>query len=56
MKGSIITTQYGCNIISVLHLLTPVLEYDLMISVPMHFVVKYIIVLWIFPSQSFYLL
>ena len=56
MKGSIITTYYGCNIISVLPVLTPALEYDLMMSVPIHFVVKYIIVLWIFPSQSFYLL
>ena len=57
MDGSvIIITYYGCNIISHFTCTAPVLEYDLMMSVPMHFVVKYIIVFWIFPSQSFYLL
>ena len=40
---------------SLLHVLARVLEYDLMMSVPMHFVVKYL-VFWILPSQSFDLL
>ena len=54
-ESVIIITYYGCNIISHFTCTAPVLEYDLMMSVPMHFVVKYLL-FWIFPSQSFDLL